>query len=136
MLITMNSYIPNRKRVTDISGNLTRYVVPGREGSTFQSSGQQNITQITLAGFTQKLREQNKGSQKPLIGKENHRLTRAEHSLREKILIKSHAREVDETTDTPKPRVSWWGDGSGGQKVYYSGRGPVFGSQDPGQADH
>lgn len=35
----------------------------------------------------------------------------------------------------PKPRVSWWGDDSGDQKVYYSGRGPVFGSQDPGQVD-
>lgn len=48
MFITMNSYIPKRKRVTDISGNLTRYVVlrKGRKYLPKQWTAECNTDQV------------------------------------------------------------------------------------------
>lgn len=101
----MNPYILKRKRVTDISGNLTRCVVlrKGRKYLPKQWTAESNRDQVGWPDSPKNWENKTKGhrSYEPLIGKESHPY-RAEHSLREKILIKLHAREVDETKETCK----------------------------------
>ena len=48
MFITMNSYNPKRKRVTGISGNLTRYIVlrKGRKYLPKQWTAEHNTDQV------------------------------------------------------------------------------------------
>ena len=77
LFITMNSYIPKRKRVTDTSGNLTSYVVlrKGRKYLPKQWTAEHNTDQVVWIHPETERIKQRVASYEPLIGKENHPLT-------------------------------------------------------------
>ena len=78
IFITMNSYNPKRKRVTDISGNLTRYVVlrKGRKYLPKQWTAEYNTDQVgQIHSETERIKQRVTEATSHLTGKENHPLT-------------------------------------------------------------